>query len=163
MKKKKNYCVECGGAQVNHRFTYISVLLGVILDPIIKKLENILPEESTEWMGPGFIKVFTFLGLGKITKKPNEKDSYRARVLWEEAERRGIDMIEFHMFNIGGDIFLSRYKNKNMRFFDVLPRPKKYNQDGLDWMDDKGEMKKHFKKAGIPIHPEPPHLHFVIS
>lgn len=150
-KKKKNYCKDCGGAQVNHKFTYFSVLLGSMVDPWLNRLGSILPEESLEWMGPGFVKTFTTLRLGSVTKKPNEKDSYRTRVLWEEAEKRSIDMQEFHMFNLGGDIFLSRYKGKNMRFFDVLPRPKDCNQDGLSWMDDKGKMKEHFKKAGIPI------------
>lgn len=151
MKKEKNYCKDCGGAQVNHKFTYIAVLLGKMIDPWFKWMGNILPEESLEWMGPGFIKTMKFLKLGKITKEPNDKDSYRTRVMWEEAQKRGIDMIEFHLFNIGGDMFISRYKGKNMRFFDVLPRPKKYNEGGLYWMDNKGEMKKHFKNAGIPI------------
>ncbi len=151
VKKKKNYCKDCGGAQVNHKFTYIAVLLGSFIDPWTMLLERIMPEKSLDWMGPGFIKTLTFLHLGSITKEPNAKDSYRTKVMWEEAKKRGIDLTEFHMFNIGGDIFLSYYKNKDMRFFDVLPRPKVYDSTGLSWMDDKGKMKEHFKKAGIPI------------
>ncbi|MCC6323918.1 hypothetical protein IT400_03970, partial [Candidatus Nomurabacteria bacterium] len=150
-KKKKNYCKDCGGAQVNHKFTYIAVLLGSFIDPWTMLLERIMPEKSLDWMGPGFIKTMTFLRLGSITKEPNDKDSYRTKVMWEEAKKRGIDLTEFHMFNIGGDIFLSYYKNKDMRFFDVLPRPQVYDPKGLSWMDDKGKMKEHFKKAGIPI------------
>jgi hypothetical protein len=151
MEKKKDYCKDCGGAQVNHKFTYIAILLGKVVDPYFKFLNKILPEKSLEWMGPGFVNVMTFLRLGKITKEPTDKNSYRTRVLWEEAERRGIDMIEFHLLNIGGDIFISRYKGKNMRFFDVLPRPKEIETAGTYWMDNKGEMKEHFKIAGIPI------------
>jgi D-alanine-D-alanine ligase-like ATP-grasp enzyme len=71
-------------------------------------------------------------------------------VLWSEAIKRGIDMYEFRLFNIGHDIFVSRYKGK-MRFFDVLPRPKDYNPQGLEWMDNKNEMKKHFRKEGIKV------------
>lgn len=151
MKKKKDYCKDCGGAQVNHRFTYIAIFLGKVVDPYFKFLNKLLPEDSLEWMGPGFVKVMSLLRLGKITKDPTDKNSYRTLVLWEEAKKRGIDMIEFHLLNIGGDIFISRYKGKDMRFFDVLPRPKNLEGPGTYWMDNKGEMKEHFKVAGIPI------------
>jgi hypothetical protein len=117
-KKKRRITVKIVGVhKVNHKFTYFGVLIGSYVDPVFKKLSNILPEESLEWMGPGFIKTFTTLRIGNVTKEPNEKDSYRTRVLWEEAKRRGIDMIEFHMFNMGGDIFLSRYKGKEHEVF----------------------------------------------
>jgi len=59
-------------------------------------------------------------------------------------------MSEFRLFGIGHDIFVSEY-NGDKRFFDILPRPKIYNPKGLEWMDDKGEMKKHFEKAGIKV------------
>lgn len=151
MKKEKHFCKDCGGAQVNHKLTYCGVLLGSFMDPWIRFMGKIVPEESLEWMGPGFIKTFKFLGLGKTTSTPSEKNSYRTRVLWEEAQQRGINMVEFHMFNLGGDLFLSKYKDKNIRFFDVLPRPKGWDQAGLFWMDNKNEMKKRFKKVGIPV------------
>lgn len=151
MKKKKNYCKDCGGAQVNHKLTYYGVLFGSFMDPWIQFMGKILPEESLEWIGPGLIKTFKFFGLGTTTSTPSEKNSYRTRVLWEEAQKRGIDMVEFHIFNLGGDIFLSKYKGKDMRFFDVLPRPKNCSQEGLFWMDNKNKMKKRFKKVGIPV------------
>lgn len=59
-------------------------------------------------------------------------------------------MYEFRLFGIGHDIFVSEYKG-DKRFFDVLPRPKDYDPKGLEWMDNKGEMKKHFSKAGIKV------------
>ncbi|KKQ45099.1 MAG: UDP-N-acetylmuramyl tripeptide synthase [Candidatus Nomurabacteria bacterium GW2011_GWC1_37_9] len=59
-------------------------------------------------------------------------------------------MSEFLLFGIGRDIFTSKFKGET-RFFDVLPRTKDYNPKGLEWMDNKNEMKKHFKKAGIPV------------
>ncbi len=150
-KKEKKYCPECGGSQVNHKFLYTSVLLGAIVEPCTNWMGNILPEESMEWMGPGFVNILSFLKIGSVTKEPKTDENYRTQVLWEEAKKRGIDLREFHMFNVGGEIFLSYYKNKNMRFFDVLPRPKKYNPDGLNWMDNKDKMKDHFKEAGIPV------------
>ena len=150
MKKQKHYCPDCGGAQVNHRFLYIAILLSAIVDPWTTWMEKILPEEKLDWVGPGLIKTLCFLRLGYTTKKPNEKDSGRATVLWEEAIRRNINMYEFHIFNIGSDMFISHFDGE-MRFFDVLPRPKKYNPKGLSWMDNKSEMKEHFKKVDIKV------------
>lgn len=149
-KNKKKYCPDCGGAQVNHRVTYISIMLGSLIDPWTRWMNNILPDESLEWTGPIITKLLALIGLGKINRQPTEDNSFRTKVLWEEADKRGISMYEFRLFGIGRDIFVSKYKGK-MRFFDVLPRPKYYNPKGLEWMDNKNEMKKHFKKAGIPV------------
>lgn len=150
MKKLKKYCPDCGGAQTIHFVAYVSVLLGKIFDPWTNLTSKIIPESLFDPIGPFIIKILTFLRLGKITYEPKDDDSGRTRVLWEEAIRRGIKMYEFRLFGIGHDIFVSEYKGKK-RFFDVLPRPKKYNDKGLEWMDDKGLLKKHFKQAGIKV------------
>ena len=138
---KRKYCPDCGGSQVNHTIVYISVLLSLLVEPWTNWMSRIIPEEKLEWVGPSLTKALTFLHLGYITYKPMPDDSGRTEVLWTEAIKRGIDMYEFRLFGIGHDIFISRYKGK-MRFFDVLPRPKDYNPRGLEWMDNKNEMKK---------------------
>ncbi len=150
MKKTKNYCVDCGGAQVNHKAVYISIWLSEMIEPWTNWMGRLIPEDKLEWIGPILTKVLTILHIGTVTKEPNDKDSGRARVLWEEASKRGIIMTEFHLFGIGQDIFTSKYKGET-RFFDVLPRTKNYNPKGLEWMDNKNEMKVHFKKEGIPV------------
>lgn len=150
--KQKKYCIDCGGAQVNHRMVYLSLWLSEMVEPWTKWMDNIIPERKLEWIGPILIKVLCMLHLGNVTTSPNEKDSLRAKVLWDEAIKRGIEMKEFHLFGIGNDVFISRFKGK-MRFFDVLPRTKDYNPAGLEWMDNKNEMKKHFIKAGIKVAP----------
>lgn len=148
--KTKKYCPDCGGAQVNHFLTYTAILLGAIVDPWTNWMGKLIPESSFDWMGPTLTKTLVLLRLGKITRTPLVDDSGRTRVLWDEAIKRGIDMYEFRLFGIGHDIFVSEYKG-DMRFFDVLPRPKIYNTKGLGWMDNKNEMKKHFRKADIPV------------
>jgi len=152
---KRKYCPDCGGSQVNHGMVYMSVLLSALVEPWTNFLERIIPEKRTEWIGPILIKTLTLLHLGKITYKPESDDSGRTEVLWTEAIKRNINMCEFRLFGIGHDIFISKYKGKNnkveMRFFDVLPRPKNYNPRGLEWMDNKNEMKKHFRKALIKV------------
>jgi len=148
--KQKKYCVDCGGAQGNHSISYISILLGALIEPWTNWISKMVPESSFDWLGPTLTKTLTFLKLGKITCEPKEDDSGRTRVLWEEAIKRGINMYEFRLFGIGHNIFVTEYKG-DKRFFDVLPRPKIYNPKGLEWMDDKGKMKKHFEKVGIKV------------
>ncbi|HLP86818.1 MAG TPA: hypothetical protein VK153_03015 [Candidatus Paceibacterota bacterium] len=150
MTKTKKYCPDCGGAQVNHNIAYISILLTTLIEPWTNWMGKLIPESSFDWLGPFVTKTLKFLKLGKITYKPESDDSGRTRVLWEEALRRGIDMYEFRLFGIGHDMFVSNYKGEK-RFFDVLPRPKKYNPEGLEWMDNKGKMKEHFEKEGIKV------------
>lgn len=150
MKKEKKHCLDCGGAPANHFIIYNSILLGSLIEPWTNWLNKIMPESSFDWMGPVITKTLTFLRLGKITYEPQKDDSGRTEVLWTEAKKRGIKMYEFRLFGIGHDIFVSEYHG-DKRFFDVLPRPKHYNPKGLEWMDNKGEMKKHFEKAGIKV------------
>ncbi|MCX6753895.1 MAG: hypothetical protein NTV03_02475 [Candidatus Nomurabacteria bacterium] len=148
--KKKNYCVDCGGAQVNHKLVYISIWLSNKIEPWTNWMGRWIPEDKLEWIGPILIKILTILHFGNVTTALNDKDSLRTKVLWEEAVKRGIAMKEFHLFGIGNDIFISKFKGE-MRFFDVLPRTKDYNPKGLEWMDNKNEMKKHFAKEGIKV------------
>lgn len=148
--KPKKHCEDCGGAQVNHFVTYMSILLSSAIEPWTNWMGRMVPESAFDWMGPGLTKTLTFLKLGKITYKPEKDDSGRTQVLWEEAIKRGINMYEFRLFGIGQDIFVSDYKGNKM-FFDVLPRPKDYDPKGLEWMDNKGKMKEHFNKAGIKV------------
>jgi len=149
-KSKKSHCVDCGGASVNHTLVYKAILVGSIKNPWIKWMGKLIPESKLEWITPMLVKILTFFKLGTITTEPKEDDSYRTRVLWEEAIKRGIELQEFRLFGIGHDIFLCNYKG-DKRSFDVLPRTKNYNPSGLEWMDDKNKMKQHFKKQGIPI------------
>jgi len=149
-KKTKKLCFDCGGSQINHRVAYISVLLGAIVEPWTNWMSKLIPEASFDWLGLYLTKTLVFLKLGKITYEPKEDDSGRAHVLWQEANKRGINLYEFRLFGIGHDIFVSDYKG-DRRFFDVLPRPKDYDPKGLEWMDNKGKMKDHFNKAEIKV------------
>lgn len=149
-KKQKSRCLDCGGAPVNHFLAYTTVLLGTLINPWTNWMGKLIPESVFDPIGPYLVKTLAFLKLGKITYSPKKDDSGRTTVLWEEAIKRGINMYEFRLFNIGHDIFVTNYKG-DQRFFDVIPRPKNYDPRGLEWMDNKGEMKKHFEKAGIKI------------
>ena len=145
------HCKDCEPAQQSHFFAYSSVVLGMINEPFFNFMDYIfgnVAEKISQRLGTGFIKAMVFLHLGHYTYEIRPSNSLRARCVWEEANRRGIKMKEFHMGPID-DIFIAEYKGKEISF-DSMPMPKKISPS-LKWMDDKWIMKQKFKKAGIPV------------
>ena len=86
----------------------------------------------------------------RSSRARDDKNNWRARVLWEEAERRGIVMREFRPFGLAREIFYATY-GSDTKGFDGLPRPRAAHEAALDWMDDKGVILKKFRAAGVPV------------
>jgi cyanophycin synthetase len=96
-----------------------------------------------------FFKLMTFLKLSRFSLAPDEKDTWRTKCFWEEANKRGIKMREFHLGPIR-DLFVAEYKGKTITF-DGLPRPDTSESPALKWMDNKGIMKTKFLSVGLPV------------
>ncbi|MBI2630804.1 hypothetical protein HYW73_01120 [Candidatus Nomurabacteria bacterium] len=150
------YCKDCEPAQEIHSVAYLSVVLGWFDEPLFDLMEFIFrntAEKISQKITVPFFKLMVFLKLGRFTGKPDEKDTWRTKCFWEEAERRGIKMREFHLGPIR-DGFIAEYekngKNKTI-IFDGLPRPGFHESAALKWMDNKGIMKKKFLKEGLPV------------
>jgi len=103
--------------------------------------------------------------LGTIVREPDTLTGGRARCVWLEAKRRGIDMWEFRPFGWSQEIFVAKIpvsdgkKRHNMKtiIFDGLPRPaitlsgKKGLPTSLAWVDNKTFLKKKLANGGIPV------------
>ncbi|MDR3519642.1 MAG: hypothetical protein P4L63_02010 [Candidatus Pacebacteria bacterium] len=155
------YCKDCEPAQESHFIAYTSVVLGWIDEPIfdlMEKIFNNLAEKIGDLITLPFFRLMVFLKLGHWTDKPNAKDTWRTKCFWDEAEKRGIKMREFHLGPIG-DGFVAEYKSprqggvKKTITFDGLPRPGFQESAALKWMDNKGTMKIKFLKEGLPVAP----------
>jgi cyanophycin synthetase len=146
------HCKDCEPAQENHFVAYMSVVFGMISEPFFNLAELFFKntaEAISNRISFPFYRLMVFLRLGHYTYQPDEKDTWRSKCFWEEAERRGIKMYEFHLGPIR-DIFIAEYKGKKITF-DGLPRPRGKEAESLSWMDNKGIMKKKFMKEGIPV------------
>jgi len=146
------HCKDCEPAQEIHAIAYISVVLGWLDQPFFDLMEMLFKntaEVISNKISIPFFKLMTSLGLGYFTEKPNEKDTLRTKCFWEEAERRGIKMREFHLGPIK-DAFVAEYNGKTI-IFDGLPRPGLEESPALKWMDNKGIMKEKFLKEGLPV------------
>ena len=146
------HCKDCEPAQEIHSVAYLSVVLGWIDEPFFAIMEKIFgntAEAISRKFSIPFFKLMTFLRLGYFSDKPDSKDSFRTKCFWDEAVKRGIKMREFHLGPIR-DAFVAEYRGKEI-IFDGLPRPGIKESAALDWMDNKGIMKKKFMREGLPV------------
>lgn len=146
------HCKDCEPAQEIHFIAYWSVFFGMLSNPLFYLMELFFKstaEAISKRVSFPFYRLMVFLKLGRYTYQPDEKDSWRTKCFWEEANRRGIKMYEFHLGPIR-DIFIAEYKNRKITF-DGLPRPGTKDSEALDWMDNKGIMKKKFEHERIPV------------
>lgn len=146
------HCKDCEPAQEIHFLAYMSVLIGWLGEPLFYILEGLFKnagDKISEKISLPFINLMIFLKLGHFSYKTSEQDNLRTRCFWEEAQRRGIKMYQFHLGPLK-DIFIAEFKNKKITF-EGLPRQQSKKFASINWMDDKGIMKKKFQKEGIPV------------
>ncbi len=148
-------CKECGSDPVHHRLTYITVAMDETLRPLFS------PGPVIRLLARGFYALERFLtprffdfmvARGWATKlsAPDDETMLLARMLWEEAGKRGIEMHEIRLWNLPRNLFLAVYPDGRRFAFEGIPLP----EAGLaqvPWMDNKAEMKKRFRALGIPV------------
>ncbi len=151
------YCPDCGPATVTHAIERWNAradsFFGFVFQPLEATWNVVRPAVAVlkaGRMAPAIFGLIAALGLGKIVEKPDAKTTDRTRVLWEEAERRGISMREFRPFGLARNIYYASYHG-DTRVFDGLPRPRLASEAAQDWMDDKGIILEKFSDAGIPV------------
>jgi hypothetical protein len=146
------HCKDCEPAQEIHFIAYLSVVLGWLDQPFFDFMELLFKntaEKISNKITIPFFRTMVFLRLGYFSDQPDEKDTWRTKCFWEEAQRRGIKMREFHLGPVR-DAFIAKYKDKTI-IFDGLPRPDMEESAALKWMDNKGIMKEKFLKEGLPV------------
>ncbi|MFA6273990.1 MAG: hypothetical protein WC662_02410 [Candidatus Paceibacterota bacterium] len=146
------HCKDCEPAQEIHWIAYTSVVLGWIANPFFDFMEMIFKntaEKVSKAVAIPFFKTMIFLKLGHFDHEPDKKDTWRTKCFWEEAKKRGIKMHQFKMGPVR-DIFVAEYNGKTINF-DCLPRPETKESDAIDWMDNKGIMKRKFLKVDLPV------------
>lgn len=150
-------CPDCGPATVSHAVERWSARVDGIMGYIHKPFETVaealgplVSKMRPGCLAPPLATFFSAIKLGTVVSAPDEKTNLRARVLWEEAARRGIVMKEFRPFNLSRDLFFASHGG-DARAFDGLPRPRSSSSTSINWMDDKGIIMEKFRAAGIPV------------
>ncbi|HRH24424.1 MAG TPA: hypothetical protein PK109_02460 [Candidatus Paceibacterota bacterium] len=148
-------CKECGTDPVHHRLTYITVALDETLRPIFA------PGPFMRFIGKGvyalervvsprLLQLFVKLGWAKAVAAPDDDTMLLAKMLWEEAGKRGIEVREIRLGGLARNLFLAKYPDGRVIAYEGIPLP----PSGLaqaPWMDNKAEMKRRFRTLGIPV------------
>jgi D-alanine-D-alanine ligase-like ATP-grasp enzyme len=152
---KPKSCSDCGGDGIFHGVTYFSILideaLARIFPPATKRSGM---AQCMSWIeglfGAWFFEGFVMLGLAHNQTTPDDNTLLLAKVLWEEAEKRGIVMWEWRLFGLARNIFIAQYPNGKKIVFEGIPETAS-EHERVWWMDDKGKLKKEFMKLGLPV------------
>lgn len=152
----KKICPDCGPATVNHFVSKTTVIIGFLIRVITKPLGKIedavvdflFPKLAP--LMPYFFKVLAILRLVKITDKLEEDNIERTKCMWRAGEKYGVKLLQYRIFNRPTILFCAEYKGEKL-VFEGLPRPKNASHKALEWMDNKGIMKKKFQAGGIPV------------
>lgn len=148
-------CKECGSGPVHHRLTYVTVTLDELCKPLfatgpisrffasgVYALERVAT--------PRILRFFLARGIAKGEQAPDENTLLLAKVLWEEAGKRGIEVTEVRLFGLARNLFLARLPSGRSIAYEGIPFPS-WGVHEEWWIDNKDEMKKRFRKLGIPV------------
>ncbi len=156
--KNKSKCSYCGDSPVNHIFAYIGQSLSVYLDPILSPIVgggSSLLNKALKYFNLFYVFFSTKIGVLWFGKNINDAKTTRSRVIWEEANRRGIPMQQLIIYGKPIEQYRAKIKNKNGKlkwfYFESLPIPPYLPQDNYNFIDDKFLLKNLLTKNNIPV------------
>lgn len=151
-KIKKSHCSYCGDAPVNHTLSYVESLISANFDRHITSTMKYVPKFMKDFVD-GFLlflfKTFCFFNMAHLSGDIDKATSFRSRVIWEEARKRGILMEQVVLFGKYMDIYRANLNGKII-YFESLPIQPEFLEVKKNW-DDKIVLKEEFGKHNIPI------------
>lgn len=151
---KKSSCSYCGDAPVNHTLYFIESLISGIFDVHAVKIIKYVPNFVKNFVDliPKFLfETLFFFKLVKFSTDIEKANTFRSRVIWEEAKRRGIIMEQVIFRGKPLDYYRAVLNNKESTiYFESLPIKPKFFYMSQNW-DDKVVLKKEFSKRNIPV------------
>ncbi len=147
-------CVYCGNNPVPHFSTWFNETFFVYFEPLTNFcVQSFLGRIITKILytaHPGWIWLMAKARLVHFNSTPQQNTSNRAKVLWEEAVRRGWKMESVAMFGREIDYYRVAIGQKTL-YFSGLPRPLTTPGGSDGWMDDKWRLKQTLLKKGISV------------
>ncbi len=150
-KSKISDCPYCANAPTSHKLTYIGSILSVLVDPLFANTTKFAPKflkRFVDWLPSLFFRVLSWCGAVKFGDDIEKTLTFRSRVVWEEAKRRGIDMQQVIAFGKHLEIYRAKI-NGRYEYFESLPVPP--HLLNADLWDNKSTLKRVFRKEGIPV------------
>lgn len=150
---KKIDCPYCGDAPQNHTFAYITSTIGTFIEPslyvVVKHAPNFI-KKFVDIFIEILMRVLLFLKLAKLNSDINKALTFRSRIIWEEAERRGIDMKQIFVFGKPTETYKAKI-NDNYVYFNSLPVPDDMMNSVHENWDNKFYLKQELSKINVPV------------
>ncbi len=153
---KKNFCSYCGDALINHTLSFLESLVAITLETHAVKIIKYVPGFVKDFVDliPGFLfETLSFFKLVEFSLDIDKANTFRSRVIWEEAKKRGIIMEQVIFLGKPLDYYRAtlKIKGKNKKiYFESIPIRPEFLDMSKNW-DDKVIMKQEFGKYGIPV------------
>lgn len=150
---RKDGCIYCGNNPTNHLMAYVFQTAAIPLGPVARLfaiLENRYIYRFALLIMTPYIWAFVRLRIWGLNDDPEKAYTERSKVIWQEANARGIPMQQLVVF--GKHIEQYRAKiNGKWQYFESIPLPDHFKATSYSWMDDKWTLKKFLEKHNIPV------------
>jgi D-alanine-D-alanine ligase-like ATP-grasp enzyme len=151
-KDNKKLCSYCGEAPVNHKLLYVENFFLPITDAHMISVVRYAPKFLKDFANliPILLfKTFIKLGLAKFSSDIEKAKSFRSRIIWEEANKRGIYMEQIILRGKPLDWYRAKLGTETI-YFESIPIQSEYLDFKKDW-DNKIVLKKELAKHNIPV------------
>ncbi len=149
---KNGRCSYCGDAQVNHKVFFVENFVSSISDSHMVRVTNYAPKflkDFASWIPTFLFKALIVFRLASFSSDIDKASSFRSRVIWDEARKRGIEMDQIILRKKPLDWYRAKIKNKTI-YFESIPIQPEFLDFRKDW-DNKILLKKELSKYDIPV------------
>lgn len=148
-------CKECGGDPVFHGMTYYTILIDdtmrSLMDPgFVGRFMKRMVDPVERRVTPRVLEFIMHRGWARRVEHPDDSTQLLALMLWQEADTRGIHVVEFRLFDLPRNIFLATLPSGKKIVYEGIPLPPRAIARE-PWLDNKAILKEKFMKLGIPV------------
>ncbi len=145
-------CSYCGDAPVNHRLAYLENLISSSVDSHMVRTTKYAPQflkDFAGWIPRILFRGFVALGLARFSSDIERASSFRSRIIWEEARKRGIPMEQIILGKRALDWYRTTLNGKTV-YFESIPIQSEYLDFRENW-DSKTILKRELSEHNIPV------------
>ena len=149
---KKSSCSYCGDAPINHTLFYLESIISSASDAHIQKVVSQAPlflKNFADFILVFGFKTLLFLKFAHFSSDIDKANTFRSRVIWAEAKRRGIIMEQLVIFGKTLDHYRATLPGGSI-YFESIPIPPRFLDMKKNW-DDKVVLKEELEKGGVPV------------
>jgi len=149
---KKSFCSYCGDAPINHTLYFLESMISVTFENYTIRFIKYVPDflkNFVNWIPIFLFKALSLVRLVKFSGDIDRANTFRSKVIWEEAKRRRIEMEQIILFGRSLDYYRAKLGGKYI-YFESIPIRPEFLDMSRNW-DDKVVLKHEFRKSNIPI------------